>query len=207
MKKLGIVFLIAFISVVFVGCGDSEDLNKSNVSKDLSQDSNAVSNAQSNESTDKSAHNFNALNQNATNCDESYNEKVCDGDALCSANKCLYKNLTSIDEAFKFYVWQEIQKEVAFSKERDEPENQNINLLVYKYMIDTALPKENESKKVTTSIRDYRSDVQNQCDFEFKRTSDSLMIEFNNCADSESNVIIFTQKGGEVEIISKSEAL
>ena len=153
---------------------------------------------------------FGVLSKSSTNCDDSYNEKVCGSDALCSASKCLYKNLTNIDEAFKFYVEQEIQRQVAFSKERNEPENQNTSLLVYKYMLSIALPKENEGKKVTTSIEDYYSKqygAQNQCDFEFKRTSDSLMIEFNNCADSENNVIIFTQKGGAVEIISKSEAL
>lgn len=206
MKKLGVAFLVAFISVVCAACGDSRDLDKSSASKDLSQNPSSDLNRDSSEAVQE----FGVLSKKSTNCDDSYNEKVCGSDALCSASKCLYKNLTNIDEAFKFYVEQEIQSQVAFSKERNEPENQNTSLLVYKYMLSIALPKENEGKKVTTSIEDYYSKqygAQNQCDFEFKRTSDSLMIEFNNCADSENNVIIFTQKGEAVEIISKSEAL
>ncbi len=219
MKNLTKILWILLVAFWINAWGDSKDLYESQMldAKDSQVESRVDSSVDSDlnprdlsKSTQKFAHALSPNPNDLQKCDDSYNEKVCGSDALCSASKCLYKNLTNIDEAFKFYVEQEIQSQVAFSKERNEPENQNTSLLVYKYMLSIALPKENESKKVTTSIEDYYSKqygAQNQCDFEFKRTSDSLMIEFNNCADSENNVIIFTQKGEVVEIISKSEAL
>ena len=177
MKKMYVMFLVTFISAVFVAHGVSEDLNKSSVFKAFLQDFGADSNIDS----IKTEQNFNALSQNAIDCDESYKQEICGDDYLCNASKCLYKKFTSIDEAFKFYVEQEIQNQVAFSKERNELESQNTSLLVYRYMLDIALPKINESKKITSSIKDYYSGIQNQCDFEFKRTSESLMIEFKLC--------------------------
>ncbi|TQR51037.1 hypothetical protein [Campylobacter troglodytis] len=177
MKKMCVIFLVAFISVVFVAHGVSDDLNKSSIFKALSQDFGADSNIDS----IKTEQNFNALSQNATNCDESYKQEICGDDYLCNASKCLYKNFTSIDEAFKFYVEQEIQNQVAFLKDRGELESQNTSLVVYKHMLGIALPKINESKNITSSIKDYYSGIQNQCYFEFKRTSESLMIEFKLC--------------------------
>ncbi|MGX3045771.1 hypothetical protein [Helicobacter sp. T3_23-1056] len=146
MKKLGLVLSAFIVAVWFGACGDSKDSKDLGESQTInandSQGESNESSADSNIDSIKSAQDFNVLHQNATICDDSYNKKVCGGDALlCSANKCLYKNLTNIDEAFKFYVGQKIKK-IAFSKERDER-----NVLVYKYMLGIALPKENESKK------------------------------------------------------------
>ena len=128
-------------------------------------------------------------------CDKSYNEKICGDDPLCSASRCFYKNLSSIEEAFQFYLKEQIQQETL-----EKPANRY--LLVLKYMLNTPLPKVGESNKYTADIRDYdavRDGYQNICNFEFKRTKDSLIINFNACYEEEHS-LIFIQKAGYIEI-------
>ena len=110
MKNLIKILWILLVAFWINACGDSRDLHKSSISKDLSQNPSSDLNRDSSEAVQE----FGVLSKNSTNCDDSYNEKVCGSDALCSASKCLYKNLTNIDEAFKFYVEQEIKRQVAF---------------------------------------------------------------------------------------------
>ncbi|TLD78561.1 hypothetical protein, partial [Helicobacter trogontum] len=121
----------------------------------------------------------NPANTITKSCDKSYNEIRC-GNDLCIASRCFYKNLSSIEEAFQFYLKEEIQQQESLG----DIEHNNSYLLVLKYMLNTPLPKVGESNKYTADIRDYdavRDGYQNICNFEFKRTKDSLIINFNAC--------------------------
>lgn len=138
-------------------------------------------------------------------CDESYNKTICGDDYLCSASKCFYKNISNIEEAFRFYIKQKIQ----IQESRNEAEYQNTYLLVLKYMLNIPLPKINESSKHTANIQDYYVDKyesQNRCDFEFKRTNDSLIIEYNACAEEEHS-LTFIQKTDCIEVLTTMVAL
>ncbi len=147
----------------------------------------------------------NPANTITKSCDKSYNEKICGDDPLCSASRCFYKNLSSIEEAFQFYLKEKIQQQESF----DVPEYKNSYLLVLKYMLNTPLPKVGESNKYTADIRDYdavRNGYQNICNFEFKRTKDSLIINFNACYEEEHS-LTFIQKAGYIEIAKTMMAL
>ncbi|WP_285819417.1 hypothetical protein [Helicobacter bilis] len=138
-------------------------------------------------------------------CDKSYNEKICGDDPLCSASRCFYKNLSSIEEAFQFYLKEEIQQQESLG----DIEYNNSYLLVLKYMLTIPLPKVGESSKYTANIRDYyavRDGYQNICNFEFKRTKDSLIINFNACYEEEHS-LTFIQKAGYIEIAKTMMAL
>ncbi|EEO24456.1 MULTISPECIES: hypothetical protein [Helicobacter] len=143
----------------------------------------------------------NPANTITKSCDKSYNEIRC-GNDLCIASRCFYKNLSSIEEAFQFYLKEQIQQESL-----EKPANRY--LLVLKYMLNTPLPKVGESNKYTADIRDYYADkdgYQNICNFEFKRTKDSLIINFNACYEEEHS-LTFIQKAGYIEILDIVEAL
>ena len=136
----------------------------------------------------------NPANTITKSCDKSYNEIRC-GNDLCIASRCFYKNLSSIEEAFQFYLKEQIQQESL-----EKPANRY--LLVLNYMLNTPLPKVGESNKYTADIRDYYADkdgYQNICNFEFKRTKDSLIINFNACYEEEHS-LTFIQKAGYIEI-------
>ena len=139
------------------------------------------------------------------NCDESYKERICGDDALCSASRCLYKNISSIEEAFEFYLKKEIQQQ----EYSNEPEYKNTDLLVLKYMLNIPLPKVGESSKYSANIRDYYADrdgYQNICDFELKRTKDSLIIKYNACVEEEHS-LTFIQKTDYIEVLETMVAL
>ena len=143
----------------------------------------------------------NPANTITKSCDKSYNEIRC-GNDLCIASRCFYKNLSSIEEAFQFYLKEQIQQESL-----EKPANRY--LLVLKYMLNTPLPKVGESNKYTADIRDYYADkdgYQNICNFEFKRTKDSLIINFNACYEEEHS-LTFIQKAGYIEIAKTMMAL
>ena len=143
----------------------------------------------------------NPANTITKSCDKSYNEIRC-GNDLCIASRCFYKNLSSIEEAFQFYLKEQIQQESL-----EKPANRY--LLVLNYMLNTPLPKVGESHKYTADIRDYYADkdgYQNICNFEFKRTKDSLIINFNACYEEEHS-LTFIQKAGYIEIAKTMMAL
>ena len=143
----------------------------------------------------------NPANTITKSCDKSYNEIRC-GNDLCIASRCFYKNLSSIEEAFQFYLKEQIQQESL-----EKPANRY--LLVLNYMLNTPLPKVGESNKYTADIRDYYADkdgYQNICNFEFKRTKDSLIINFNACYEEEHS-LTFIQKAGYIEIAKTMMAL
>ncbi len=143
----------------------------------------------------------NPANTITKSCDKSYNEIRC-GNDLCIASRCFYTNLSSIEEAFQFYLKEQIQQESL-----EKPANRY--LLVLKYMLNTPLPKVGESNKYTADIRDYDADkdgYQNICNFEFKRTKDSLIINFDACVEEEHS-LTFIQKAGYIEILDIVEAL
>lgn len=131
-------------------------------------------------------------------CDESYNEKFCGEDYHCRASRCFYKNLSSIEEAFRFYINEAIQA----YESSDEPKSQNIYWLVYEYMLNTPLPKVNESSKYTANL----SENARVCEFEFKHTKDRLIIEFNACQE-EDDSITFIQRPDYIEILSTTVAM
>ena len=143
----------------------------------------------------------NPANTITKSCDKSYNEIRC-GNDLCIASRCFYKNLSSIEEAFQFYLKEQIQQESL-----EKPANRY--LLVLNYMLNTPLPKVGESNKYTADIRDYYADkdgYQNICNFDFKRTKDSLIINFDACVEEEHS-LTFIQKAGYIEILDIVEAL
>ena len=143
----------------------------------------------------------NPANTITKSCDKSYNEIRC-GNDLCIASRCFYKNLSSIEEAFQFYLKEQIQQ-----KSLEKPANRY--LLVLKYMLNTPLPKVGESNKYTADIRDYYADkdgYQYICNFEFKRTKDSLIINFDACVEEEHS-LTFIQKADYIEILETMIAL
>lgn len=110
MKKLGVVFLSALITVAFVGCGDSADLRESQMldSKDLQTESSVDSSANSRDLNKSNNESIQDLVQSSTNPAIAINCSKKEYGYEENSQKCIIAGYNSIEEAIKAHLQSEV---------------------------------------------------------------------------------------------------
>lgn len=120
-------------------------------------------------------------------CDEGYEEKICNGDYSCVASKCIYKN-TDLLGAYKHYLkqyFQDDKKEIYMSASKE-----------------MEMPKLNKTIRLEYKFKSRPEDSENTCYFSLTRAGKNyLKLEYNDCSNESLFNVDFKKVNNGIEVI------
>ncbi|WP_103631704.1 hypothetical protein [Campylobacter concisus] len=126
-------------------------------------------------------------NEIVVDCDEGYEEKICNGDYSCVASKCIYKN-TDLLGAYKHYLKQYFQddtKEIYKSASKE-----------------MKMPNLNKTIRLEYKFKSRPEDSENTCYFNLTRAGKNyLKLEYNDCSNESLFNVDFKKVNNGIEVI------